>query len=174
MAHGVVLVTSMPFYKLRKSRASSHLQFHMVLDSYNLADLGFIGYKYTWNNKMPGAVNIRERLDRVVANEEWQDNFRPSTVTHLFSHASDHRPLVLQMKENWRNRRRLSRGFKFEEVWLLWEDCEKTVLEALQNVGGTHTGLSRAKDKIDKCGEELVAGRYIGPMTIFFSESIIS
>ena len=36
-------------------------------------------------------------------------------VTHLFSHASDHRPLVSQMKVGWRNRRRLSRDFKFEE-----------------------------------------------------------
>lgn len=61
------------------------------------------------------------------------------------------------MKEDWRNRRRLSQGFKFKEVWLLWEDCEKTILEAWQNARGNHTGLSRAKDKIDKCGEELVA-----------------
>ena len=78
-------------------------------------------------------------------------------VTHLFSHASDHHPLVSQMKVGWRNRRRLSRDFKFEESWLLWEDCEKTILEAWQNAGGANTGLKRAKDKISKCGEELVA-----------------
>ena len=78
-------------------------------------------------------------------------------MTHLFSHASDHRPLVSQMKVDWRNRRRLSRDFKFEESWLLWEDCEKTILEAWQNAKGANTGLKRAKDKISKCGEELVA-----------------
>ena len=78
-------------------------------------------------------------------------------MTHMFSHASDHRPLVSQMKVDWRSRRRLSRDFKFEESWLLWEDCEKTILEAWQNAGGANTGLKRAKDKISKCGEELVA-----------------
>ena len=34
-------------------------EFLMVLDSCNLADLGFIGYKHTWNNKRPGAANTK-------------------------------------------------------------------------------------------------------------------
>ncbi|KAL4637806.1 hypothetical protein ACB092_03G102900 [Castanea dentata] len=131
-------------------------EFRMTLDSCNLADLGFIGYKYTWNNKRPGEANIRERLDRAVANAEWRGEFPASTVTHLFSHASDHRPLVLQIKE-WGNKSRMSRAFKFEESWLLWEDCERVVSEAWDNVGGAHIGLNKAKDKINKCGEELVA-----------------
>ncbi|XP_023915655.2 uncharacterized protein LOC112027215 [Quercus suber] len=132
-------------------------EFRMALDFCNLADLGFIIYKYTWNNKRPGAANTKERLDRAVANAEWRGRFQASTVTHLFSHASDHRPLVLQTKVNWRNRRRQPRDFKFEESWLLWEDCEKTILEAWQNAGGDNTGLNRAKDKINKWGEDLAA-----------------
>ena len=46
-------------------------EFRTVLDSCNLADLGFIGDKYTWNNKRSGAANTRQRLDRAVANAEW-------------------------------------------------------------------------------------------------------
>ena len=34
--------------------------------------------------------NTRERLDRAVANMEWRVKFPASTITHLFSHASDH------------------------------------------------------------------------------------
>ena len=51
----------------------------------------------------------------------------------------------------------MSRAFKFEESWLLWEDCERTVEEAWHNAGGSHTGLNRAKEKINKSGEELAA-----------------
>ena len=132
-------------------------EFRMTLESCNLVDLGFIGYKYTWNNKRPGAANTRQRLDRAMANAGWRGEFPASTVTHLFSHASDHRPLMLQIKKDWRNKSRMSLAFKFEESWLLWEDCERTVEEAWHNAGGSHTGLNRAKEKINKSGEELAA-----------------
>ena len=36
----------------------------MKLESCNLVDLGFIGYKYKWNDKRLGVANKRERLDR--------------------------------------------------------------------------------------------------------------
>lgn len=49
----------------------------------------------------------------------------------------------------------MSRAFKFEESWLLWEDCERGVSEAWNNAGGAHTSLNKAKDKINKCREEL-------------------
>lgn len=56
-------------------------EFHMTLDSCNLADLRFIGYKYLWNNKRLGAANTRERLDRAVANAEWRGEFPVNTMT---------------------------------------------------------------------------------------------
>ena len=161
--YGAVVVTSMQYYIHPKSKSRFPPQFKqmdefcMTLDSCNLVDLGFIGYPYTWNNKRPRVTNTRERLDWAVANAGWRGKFSASTVTHLFSHASDHRPLVLQMKADWRNQRRMSQVFKFEESWLLWEDCEKTVLEAWNMVGGAQSRLNKAKDRINKCGEELAA-----------------
>ena len=62
----------------------------VALDFCNLVDLRLHDYKFTWNNKRPRAENTRERLDRAVANMEWRDKFSTSTVTHMFSHASDH------------------------------------------------------------------------------------
>ena len=70
-------------------------EFGAALEECNLIDLGFCGYKFTWNNKRPGAANTRERLDRAVANKEWCDMFPASCVSHIFSHASDHMPLIL-------------------------------------------------------------------------------
>ena len=71
-------------------------EFGATLEECHLIDLGFRGYKFTWNNKRPGAANTRERLDRAVENKEWLDRFPVSSVSHIFSHASDHIPLILQ------------------------------------------------------------------------------
>ena len=49
--------------------------FREALELCHLADLGFIGYPYTWNNRRLGAANTREFLDKVVANEAWMSKF---------------------------------------------------------------------------------------------------
>ena len=69
--------------------------FREALELCHLADLVFIGYPYTWNNRRPGAANTRESLDRAVANEAWKSKFPETTVTHIILHASDHLLLIL-------------------------------------------------------------------------------
>ena len=101
--------------------------FREALELCQLADLGFIGYPYTWNNRRLGAANTRERLDRAVANEAWKLKFPEATVMHIISHASDHLPLILQNHVAPRRQARKESGFKFEEAWLLWDDCTKVV-----------------------------------------------
>ncbi|KAI3997088.1 hypothetical protein MKX01_032739, partial [Papaver californicum] len=46
-----------------------------MMDKCGLIDLGSNGPRYTWNNKCVGAANIKERLDRDVANVKWQVRF---------------------------------------------------------------------------------------------------
>lgn len=74
--------------------------FRNALDVCHLADLGFVGYPFTWNNKRLGLENTRERLDRVVANLGWKEKFKGSSVIHLSSHASDHQPLLLHARSD--------------------------------------------------------------------------
>jgi len=93
--------------------------FGLALESCRLVDIGFRGYPFTWNNKRPGDANTKERLDRAIANSEWRERFPASTLTHLFSHASDHAPLLLQTMTDHRLRGRGANDFKFEEAWLL-------------------------------------------------------
>ena len=97
------------------------------LELCNLVDLGFIGYKFTWNNRRLGAANTKERLDRAVANEVWRSKFPGTIVTHIISYASDHLPLILQNHVPPKSIYKGRRGFKFEEAWLLWVDCEKVI-----------------------------------------------
>lgn len=40
-----------------------------------LIDLGANGPGYTWNNKIVGLANVKERLDRVLANSQWFSRF---------------------------------------------------------------------------------------------------
>ena len=72
--------------------------FRDALDLCLLEDLGFKGYPFTWINKRPGEANTEIRLDRAVATKGWREKFQLSSVTHLSSHASDHLPILLQVR----------------------------------------------------------------------------
>lgn len=143
----------------KQSRFPPHFKqmddFHGLLDACNLADLGFIGYPFTWNNKRLGLDNTQERLDRVVVNTGWREKFQDSSVTHLFSHASDHKPILLHAWYAQRYRGRSTRAFRFEEAWLTRDDCEKVIREAWSLVGNMELGLLGVKGKITKCGSDL-------------------
>ena len=51
-------------------------------------------------------------------------------MSHKLSHASNHLPIILQTEMDNRFQGRIARGFKFEEVWLLDEECENVVEDA--------------------------------------------
>ena len=51
------------------------LAFRNALAHCELADLGFQGGKFTWNNSRPGMDFVQERIDRACANQAWRDLF---------------------------------------------------------------------------------------------------
>ena len=146
--------------KLSKHPPQARLMddFREALEMNKLRDLGYKGYQYTWNNKRLGEANTREQLDQVVANGEWRGKFPLTIVTHLSLHTSDHAPIILQTKSHM-DRIKISggRSFKFEESWLLWEDCEGVIKEAWEKNIEDSSGLEATRQKIKICGDELQA-----------------
>ena len=116
--------------------------FWVALENCRLTDLGFIGRKFTWPNRRPSLAHTKQRLDRATSNRERIDKFPASSVSHLFSHASDHIPILLKTRIDRWVRGRGAGGFKFEENWLLWADCEEAVTEAWTKAGCGLSGLS--------------------------------
>ena len=92
-----------------------------------------------------------------MVNEAWKLKFPEAIVMHIISHALDHLPLILQNHVTPRRQARKERSFKFEEAWLLWDDCTKVVQEAWENNEVGETTLEMVKLKILGCSSELKA-----------------
>lgn len=58
------------------------VDFRECLYGCELRDLPFVGDKFTWNNGQGSLGNIRERIDKVVADFSWVDLFPSFEVRH--------------------------------------------------------------------------------------------
>lgn len=56
-----------------------------ILDM-GLMDLGYSGLSFTWQWR-----EVKQRLDRLLANSEWMDTFASNTVQHAIRRCSNHR-----------------------------------------------------------------------------------
>lgn len=48
----------------------------------SLSDLGFSGSMFTWCNNRKGDQNIKEKLDRFLANDSWKSMYPSARVKH--------------------------------------------------------------------------------------------
>ncbi|KAA3465450.1 reverse transcriptase [Gossypium australe] len=97
--------------------------FRETLAECQLADIGFSGASFTWERGNLPETNIRERLDRGVANDEWIYLFPLGLVQHLPFSTSDHCPLVINtMSVNSYSRQH---RFHFEVWWTMEESFEE-------------------------------------------------
>ncbi|XP_072087402.1 uncharacterized protein [Arachis hypogaea] len=91
---------------------SSISEFVNFIDGGGLKDLGMIGRRFTWTNRRRGQDQIRERLDRALANGEWMDYFPSASLSRLTKNGSDHVPILLDTNPVIENS---NKRFKFQE-----------------------------------------------------------
>lgn len=103
--------------------------FRDTLDSCDLHDIGFEGETYTWQRRQ-----IRERLDRAVANTHWMNMMNGATLTNLPFSRSDHRPLLLITDYQASQLHGVASPVKrFEAKWLAEQEFESVVRDAWQD-----------------------------------------
>jgi hypothetical protein len=122
--------------------SSSHNELTDFVNSNALVDLGFVGNRFTWSNHISGSANIRERLDRGFANQNWVHIFPNSLINHFPAIPSDHCPILLSTSGSYQN---IPKPFRFEAFWIRDHSSLKVVANAwLVDVGGSPTfSLSR-------------------------------
>lgn len=101
-------------------------RFREALNDCNLTDIGFHDTWYTWERGQFSENNIRERLDRGVANQAWWHSFPKYSLKHLHHAIPNHCPLLVDLGINFGNKP-IQRKFKFNPSWVLEEECEKHV-----------------------------------------------
>ncbi|GMI93428.1 hypothetical protein HRI_003012100 [Hibiscus trionum] len=122
----------------RGGRVRSHQQmnaFHAAMADCDLTDLGYSGRWYTWEKGRLARNNIRERLDRGMANSSWISIFPSHSVKHLSHTISDHCPILINTMDS-SIARDVSLAFKFDANWILEGDVEGIIQSAWSGLEG--------------------------------------
>lgn len=93
----------------------------------NLMELDFKRQRYTWSNDRPGTGKIRERIDMVIINLEWNACFPYTSLLHETIKGSYHCLLIIpfHIKTN-----RGARTFKFKYSWTSIKACKICIANA--------------------------------------------
>ncbi|XP_059284863.1 uncharacterized protein LOC132038161 [Lycium ferocissimum] len=98
--------------------------FAFCVNSCGLFDIGFKGSPFTWWNGRAAEDCIFKRLDRVLANLPFQNNFPQIEVEHLSKTGSDDSPLILSCGEEAIS---FVKPFRFLNFWAKHESFKETV-----------------------------------------------
>lgn len=112
----------------RLKSAHQMTKFRSTLEDCSLYDVGYSGRWFTWERRRFSSSNLRERLDRGVANPCLLSLFLDFSLEHLNHAFSDHCLLLL----NTRGRvcqqvNRSNFPFRFEAKWCLDDAFEEVV-----------------------------------------------
>ncbi|XP_059436088.1 uncharacterized protein LOC132169016 [Corylus avellana] len=132
--------------------------FQSALDDCGLSELGFRGPKYTWSNCQEGPGLIKEKLDRVVANQAWCELFCGAEVSVTAAISSDHSPIFLQPL-GFSFERQQQKRFKYEMGWELDPQYRDIIEEAWGGQQGHEDPWHTLSCKVSSCQNRLLQWR---------------
>lgn len=119
-----------------QSREEKRMEaFRKVLEECQLVDVGYTGVWFTWKKGNLQETNIKERLDRGVANEKWMHLFPKRNIHHLTHSTSDHCHLLISTN-NEKSNKGIPR-FKFEAWWTMEESIEREINKSWESSNGS-------------------------------------
>ncbi|WMV24639.1 hypothetical protein MTR67_018024 [Solanum verrucosum] len=102
------------------------IDFASFISSCALTEVQTIGSKYTWWNGRIEVECIFKRLDRILVNQDFLEEFPSSEVHHLIRQGSDHAPLHLICKSA---EEIMVKPFRFLNFWRKHKNFKKIVAE---------------------------------------------
>jgi hypothetical protein len=134
---------------------SQMAKFREVIENCALSDLGFFGSKFTWSNGHRDGSFMKERLDRALANAEWDSLFKAVEVRIEARCSSNHNPVLVEFTEERQERRSGPSGFKFEAKWWVDEECGLIIHSAWENDVPIANPITDVRQKLDHCRRAL-------------------
>jgi endonuclease/exonuclease/phosphatase family metal-dependent hydrolase len=104
--------------------------FREVIEDCSLQDMGWTGVPFTWDNREAGQANVKARLDRALANEEFRQRYEHTSVRHISTTESDHCLVLAEFRESLNGVRLRPKQFRYENVWQSHVDYDKIVTDS--------------------------------------------
>lgn len=140
------------------SRASN--AFVECVEDCSLIDMGFTGPPFTWFRGQ-----LKQRLDRILCNAEWQSMFPSSSVIHVPLASSDHCGLWCKVDDGRGRPRR--NYFKFIGAWLNHPDFEDQVKYSWCSSNSWDDNLKRLTSNL----KQILPGIGLGCLVLRFGQS---
>jgi exonuclease III len=79
----------------------------------------FSGPKFTWTNKQDAQSNVRVKLDRAIANQEFAMKFEDANVENIITTSSDHYAILIRLEAGGAGLHSPSvqQTFRYEAMW---------------------------------------------------------
>ncbi|KAL2892477.1 DELLA protein GAIP-B [Bienertia sinuspersici] len=133
---------------------SNDIEFPSVVDDLGLKDIPIEGRFYTWSNRRDGDDFLEEKLDRVLANNEWLNVFPDSCANTITWDGSEHFPIVFKLNQEVEGpTEETPKLFRFEARWLHDENFDTFLKEAWND--SLSEGNGQWEECVYLCGQRL-------------------
>ncbi|XP_062093302.1 uncharacterized protein LOC133799300 [Humulus lupulus] len=96
-----------------RGNGAEMVPFQTCVADYGLEDVKYNGSYFTWNNKQEGKARVCAKLDWVLANTDWLENFPTAEVSYLAEGIFDHSPGLLSIYPNSQDKHKPFRYFNY-------------------------------------------------------------